>query len=213
MQKLVAFFEMPAPEKPVESRKGAGVHCFQHEMPVRCYERFFASGVAAPEHENHRLGLVAQRLYHAVGKDFPPFAFVAVGFSAAHGERRVEQQHALFRPADEAAVFAEMGAVFGVDFFEYVDQAGRRLNAGLHGKRQTVRLTFAVIGVLTQNDNFDVVVIGCFQRGKDPLFGRINRVFGVFFFEKFAQIPEIRFAEFLADDFIPAVFESVHKLS
>ena len=76
-----------------------------------------------------------------------------------------------------------------------------------------MRLTFAVIGVLTQNDNFDVVVIGCFQRGKDPLFGRINRVLGVFFFEKFAQIPEIRFAEFLANDFIPAVFESVHKLS
>ncbi len=53
---------------------------------------------AAPEDEHDVVGLVADRADHLVGERLPSRALVRRGLPGAHGERGVEQQHALACP-------------------------------------------------------------------------------------------------------------------
>ena len=76
-------------------------------------------------------------------------------------------------------------------FFVYVYQRRRNLYAGLDGKTQSMRLVGIVVGVLTQNNHFDLVERSAVERLKNKTSGRVNNPFCVSGFDERRQLGEI----------------------
>ena len=64
--------------------------------------------VAAPQHEYQVLAPFVEHGNHVVGEGFPAQRGVGMSLAGAHGEHGVEQQHALFCPALQVAVFGNL---------------------------------------------------------------------------------------------------------
>ena len=88
------------------------------------------------------------------------------GEPAFDGEHAVEQKHTLPRPAFEIAVGCLGDTEVGLEFLVDVFQRWRRAHVRLHRKAQTMRLTVAVIGVLAENDDLDLIERRQIQRCK-----------------------------------------------
>ena len=62
-----------------------------------------ANGKATPKHKDNACALLRQCLYGGIGEQFPATVLVRACLMGTHGERGVEQQHALFGPTCEVA--------------------------------------------------------------------------------------------------------------
>ena len=100
-----------------------------------------------------------------------------VGVARAHGERGVEQEHALLRPARQLPALARhVHAQVARYLLEDVLQGGREPYALAHRERQPVRLAGIDVGVLAHDDHFDVRERNVFERRE---YERARRVDGV----------------------------------
>ena len=153
LQVGVGLREGFAAEKAAVGRQGGGVRRGKDEVAAAVDERAFFLRVAADD---------------GVGKGFPAQCGVGVGLAGADGEDGVEQEDTLFRPVLQAAVVrdAETGDVVG-KFFIDVLQGGRDVDARTDGEGQAVRLSFAVVGVLAEDDGFDLAKFGGFEGVED----------------------------------------------
>ena len=113
----------------------------------------------------------------------------------------------MFRPVLQAAVVwdVETGDVVG-KFFIDVLQGGRDVDARTDGKGQSVRLSFAVVGVLAEDDGFDLAKFGGFE-GVEDVGGR--RIDGLpafaFGFDGVDDVSEIGLLLFFAEGFCPGL--------
>ena len=100
---------------------------------------------------------------------------------------------------------AETGDVVG-KFFVDVLQGGRDVDAQTDGKGQSVRLSFAVVGVLAEDDGFDLAKFGGFE-GVEDVGGR--RIDGLpafaFGFDGVDDVSEIGLLLFFAEGFCPGL--------
>ena len=85
-------------EEAVVGRQRRRVRRLDDRVPGRVDERLLAAGVAAPEDEHDRVVLGVDGRDDLVGERLPARALVRRRLAGAHGQRRVEQQHALARP-------------------------------------------------------------------------------------------------------------------
>ena len=70
----------------------------EHAVALAVDQLAFFLGVAAPQKKHHAFALAVDVLDGLVGEFFPALALVGSGLAGAHGEHRVEQQHALACP-------------------------------------------------------------------------------------------------------------------
>ena len=207
LQVGVGLREGFAAEKAAVGRQGGGVRRSEDEVAAAVDERAFFLCVAAPEDEDEVFALFGQAADDGVGKGFPAQCGVGVGLAGADGEDGVEQEDALFRPVLQAAVVrdAETGDVVG-KFFVDVLQGGRDVDARTDGKGQSVRLSFAVVGVLAEDDGFDLAKFGGFE-GVEDVGGR--RIDGLpafaFGFNGVDDVSEIGLLLFFAEGFCPGL--------
>lgn len=127
--------------------------------------------------------MLAAFIEHAnnpVRKRFPAVALMGAGSSTLNGQHRVEEQHALLRPGFQAAAnIIEMVVCvteLGIDLFEYIYQRRWLGRAGLHRKTQTMRLIRSVIGILADDDNFDLRHRREIECGENPLTAWIDNL-------------------------------------
>ena len=64
-------------------------------MVFVCYQLCFATSIATPKQKYNRGFFFVECRYYCVGKNLPPFAFVAVCLTCSHGESSVQKQNTL----------------------------------------------------------------------------------------------------------------------
>lgn len=115
-----------------------------------CDEFFLGACRCAPQQEYNGSWVVVKLLYDGVCKACPADFAVAVCLPAAHSQCGVEHQNTLLCPCGQAAVLWLLNPHIGFQLFEYIAKAGRRGDAGLHGKAKSMCLLGTVIGVLPE---------------------------------------------------------------
>ena len=83
----------------------------------------------------------------------PAAALVAGSRGLSDGERCVEKQDSLTRPACQLSVRRLVHSDFHLQFFEDVFERWRLLHSACNREAEPVSLSFSVVGVLTENDH------------------------------------------------------------
>ena len=186
------------PSTPV-GRKRGGVYAFKYQVPVGIDKCSFALGIGSPEQKNQMFFLICQFADDGVGEGFPTFVLVRTGLVGPYGQRCIEQQNPLVRPAFEIAGSRDRLAQIIVYFLEDILQGRRLLDAFGHGKTKAVRLSRTVIGILAENDDFGIVYGTSIEGVKNQFSGRENAVVGnstelknVILFDK-VQVPHYNY--------------------
>ena len=138
------------PKNPLCADSGDGCADSMISWRDRVDQRLLPARRRAPQDEHDPLGLGAHRADHLVGERLPPLALVRGGLAAAHGQGRVEEQHALRRPGFEAPVVGRIDPEVGVELLQDVLQRRRRRHPGPHREAETVGLAGAVVRVLAR---------------------------------------------------------------
>ena len=122
--------------------------------------------VSAPKHKHHRRVAYQHLREQAACERFPTLLGMTGGACIFYSQAGVEQQHALASPVLEQTVgrhLAEVGQGWVAhQFFKYVAQRGGQLlkgwgQSGWHRKGQAVRLTWAMVRVLPQDDHTHLI--------------------------------------------------------
>ena len=164
--------------------------------------------LAAPQDENKILPLAVQRRDDGVGEGLPALALMGSGATVLDCQAGVQQKNALPCPAFKIAVPGKRQAEIGLKFLVDILKRGRRHDALRHGKAQTVRLSGAVIGVLTKDDHLHVVE-GRQLEGPEYLSSRrIDPLAGGFLFtKKSAERLHVRRGELAGKAGLPACLD------
>src|SRR3546814_15683565 len=88
-----------------------------------------------------------------VGEAFPAFALMRTGQPGLYREHRVEQQHALPCPWQQAAVVGRRDAQIALNLGKDIAQRGRYRHSRWYRKAQSVRLPRPVVRVLTEDNH------------------------------------------------------------
>ncbi|MNV69692.1 hypothetical protein D3C71_1626120 [compost metagenome] len=108
--------------------------------------------MGAPKQEGLGRGVMGDQRDQRIGHRFPAALGVGSGQPVFHGQRGVQQQHALVRPrAQVVALWHRRARELLRDLIEDVAQAGRPLAIVGHRERQALGLARAVIRVLPQD--------------------------------------------------------------
>ena len=165
--------------RPARGRQGRGVIGQQHQMAVMGVairaavgrnQRLLGLRVRAPEHEHDGAAAPGHLGDQRVGQLLPALPGVAARAAFFHRQAGVEQQHALPRPAGQAAAGARKGgrghAQVAFQFFEDVAQRRRQGHTRGHRKGQPFGLPAPVVGVLPEDDDAHALGRREFQRAQ-----------------------------------------------
>jgi len=203
----VGLGEMFAAEEAFVGAEWGGVRGFEDEMFGLVDEYLFFLREFAPEEVDEMLFLGRNLRDDGVGEFGPADLGVAHGFVGADGEGGVEEEDTLFGPVGEIALFGDGHPDVLVQFFINVDEGWGRRDALLDGEAEAVGLTGAVVGVLAEEDDLDLVEGGGVERVEDKAAGRIDRPSGhPFGLEMGDDLEEVGFREFGLKDRLPTVF-------
>ena len=136
-------------EEATAGRQGRWVHRFQDQMLERVYQSLFGDGIIAPKDENEMFPLVWKGTDGRISELFPAVVWVRGRLSGTHRQRGVEQEHPFPRPLFEVARARHGHTEVVVQLLEDVLQAGWKGHTIGHREREAMRLSWAVIGILT----------------------------------------------------------------
>lgn len=89
-QKGVGLLEMIIAEKAIVRRKWRRMSRFQDQMLGLINENFLAAGIAAPEHEDEMIAMIAEIAHRGFGKSLPTVTPMRAGLVRFHGQDIVE---------------------------------------------------------------------------------------------------------------------------
>ena len=133
--------------------------------------------MGAPQQKHNRLVFLGDGSHDGVGEVFPSAFGMAGGLAVFNGQAGIEQQDALCCPMNKGSIAGgswRAGVEVGVprNFLEYVAQGRWWAFSRWDRKRKSLRLTFAVVRVLSQNHDLDLRQ-GSELQGQKRL-GRVN---------------------------------------
>ena len=120
------------PKNPLWADSGLGWADSMITWRLVSIKRLLPPGRRAPEDEHDALRLGVHGGEHLVGEHLPPLALVRRRLPGAHGQRRVEQQHALTGPRLQRSMVGGLDAEVVAQLLEDVDERrrlGRRRRA------------------------------------------------------------------------------------
>ena len=131
-----------------------------HQQPMPCPRRPDPLGVllrmCAPEQEDLGRLVKRDRVDHRIGEPSPAGFGVAGRSIPFDRQAGVEQQHPGIDPGTQVATARQFSAEVIDQLLPDVAQAGRDLHAVGHRERQPLGLAGTVVGILTQDDDFDL---------------------------------------------------------
>lgn len=130
---------------------------FEDAVALGIGDGAFALGVTSPQHVNDALLALCDGSHDRIGEGFPAVSCVGGRFVRPDRQHGIEQQHALFGPAVEVAARGNRRAGVVGYLLEDVLQRGWERHAVRHGETESVGLSFAVIGVLSDDYHFEFV--------------------------------------------------------
>ncbi len=125
----------------------------EHEMALAIDELSFALGIGPPKHEDDMLTLIIESGNSRIGEFLPPFILMAAGTMCLHGKGSIQQQYPLLGPALQIAAHRDREAEVAIEFLIYILQRGRYFHTIIDRETKSVRLSYIVVGVLTDNNN------------------------------------------------------------
>ena len=132
------------------------MHCFQNQVVGVGDEGLFAPCICTPQEIDDGCFTLVEMTDDAVGQLLPAFALVAVGLSTADCQNCVEEEHPLLSPVHK--IWVGVGyAQIGFDFLEDIYKRRWCINTWKDGEAHTMGLVWAVIGILTDDDNLYVL--------------------------------------------------------
>ena len=168
-------------------------------VPAAVYERSLALRVCAPEDENYVLATLGERAHDGIREDLPALVLVASGAMRGYGESGVQEQHALVGPLQQVRHVSKL--------LRDVEERRRRLDVRRDIKRQSLGLPGLVIGVLSENDDLDLVERGAVE-GVEYLAGRrIDYAVSVGVLHKCDEIGEVWFFKLRRKYALPRFFD------
>ncbi len=182
-EERVGFAEVVVAKEAVVCREGRGVSGLEDEVLLSVDKRSFAARIAAPEEKNEVGAGTVEIFDSGGGESFPAFAAVGAGAVSLYRKDSVEEEDALFLPTAERAGGVLVVADIGVDFFVDVDERGRDGLRSWNRKGETFGGAGSVVGILTQDDDFDFVEISS-EGAEDELLGWVDGLGLVGFVEK-----------------------------
>ena len=193
-------------EKAAIGGEGRGVCALQHEMARAVDESAFLLRVAAPKYKDQSIALRGEAANDGIGKLFPAVPLVRPGLMGADGECGVEQQHALFRPAAQAAGGGH-GAAQVVGYFlkDVLQRRGKSHTVG-HREAQAFRLPLLVIRVLPEDYHLDLVERAKVEGIENLPPRRVAHALPVLRVHKVDELPEIRRGKLVAQPLVPTGF-------
>lgn len=102
-EKGVGLGELVVAEESAVGAERRWMDGLEHQMAGGVDEGGFLLGIAAPEEEDGVGAVSVDDGDNGIGELLPSVVGVGVGLPLSHGEGCVEQQHALVRPAQQAA--------------------------------------------------------------------------------------------------------------
>ena len=193
-------------EKSAIGGEGRGVCALQHEMARAVDESAFFLCVAAPKDKDQPVPLRGEAANDGIGKLFPAVPLVRPSLMSAYGERGVEQQHALFCPAAQAARCGH-GASQVVGYFlkDVLQRRGESHTVG-HREAQAFCLPLLVIRVLPEDYHLDLVERAKVEGVENLPPGRIAHALPILRVHKVDELPEIRRGKLVAQPLVPSRF-------
>ena len=169
-------------------------------------ESAFFLCVAAPKDKDQPVPLRGEAANYGIGKLFPAVPLVRPGLMSAYGERGVEQQHALLRPAAQAAGGGHGAAQVVGYFLKNVLQRRGKSHAVGHREAQAFCLPLLVVRVLPEDYHLDLVE-GAKVEGVENLPSRrIAHALPVLRVHKVDELPKIRRGKLVAQPLVPTGF-------
>ena len=141
--------------------------------------RYIFLCIAAPEYEHDVFAPCREGTYSRIGKLLPAAALVTARLMCPHGERGVEQQHALLCPSHKASTLrrglSEVAAYLAEDIYE----RRREPYSVVHREAKPVCLSRLMIRVLTDNHRLYLVERAQVEGIEDKFPGRVTRAGGI----------------------------------
>ena len=91
-----------------------------------------------------------------VSERIPTFSRMACGLALFDAPAGVDQEHAPLGPSHQGAIRRRLQTDIAADLLHDVAQRRRDFDAWRHGKRQAFGLTWAMVGVLPQDEHFHI---------------------------------------------------------
>ena len=175
----------------------------EDEIPLRVCDSSLFLGVTAPKHVYDALFAFGDRAYHGVGEGFPAAARMRRRFVCADGQHGVQEQYSLLGPAVEVARRGRGRPSVVGDLLEDILQRGRERHAVAYREAEPVGLSGTVVGVLTDDDHFQLVERAFVEGAEDVAAARIDAPRGVFLPYELREVGEVGFFEFGSEQLFP----------
>lgn len=206
-EESVCFAKMTTAQKSAVCRERGGVRCFEYDMFVCIDERFLFLSMASPEQKYQKISFFWEGFYDSICEIFPSFSCVWHGLTSTDRECRIEKENALFCPASEVSVFRSLDTEISLNFLKYIHEWWWISDSFHDRKREPMSLSWTVIGVLPENNYFDVFKWSIIKGWKNIFWMRVNRLTRKnFVFYKTWKSLKIWFFKFIFESFFPAVF-------
>ncbi len=147
----------------------------QNQVAGSVDERRLAAGKIAPQHKYQPAALQRQLADGLVGEILPANLLVAARLVVLDREHGIEQQHPLCRPAAQVAMRSRRDAQVLLQLLIYILQRRRNAAAARNRKTEPHSLPRIVVGILPQNDHFDLLKGRAVESIENEAARRINR--------------------------------------
>ena len=140
---------MFAAKKSAICGKRTWMRCFQDQMlRISVQHGFFHLSRSAPQQKYHWTILLIQDADCCIGKFFPSNPPVGICLMCTHGQNRVQQQYALFRPFRQIPIIRDITATVIVQFFINIYKRRRYLYIWFHRKTKSMCLSIPMVRIL-----------------------------------------------------------------
>ena len=99
----------------------------------------------------------SQSLNGSICKLLPTQCGVTIRLMGSYRQRSIQQQHALLCPTGQIARGGNRCTKIGLNLLEDILQRGRELDTILHGETQSVRLSWLMIRILSDNHHLHLI--------------------------------------------------------
>ena len=207
-QESICFTKMTTAEKASMSWEGRGVRSFEDDMFFCIDERFLFLRVASPEEENQKITFIRECLYDWISKGFPSFPSMRHRLPCTDCECGIEEEYALFCPTCQISIFWCGDTEIWLNFLKYIHQWWRISHSFHDRERESMGLSWSMIGVLPKYDNLYFFEWSFVQSGKYIFWMRVyclTRKYLIFY--KLRKLPKIGFSKFCCKSSLPALFQ------